>query len=180
MCHDVDMDIRAQTLTEADWQVCRDLRLEALRESPDNFAASLEEEARNDEKVWRERMRRARWLTAERDGRVGLVGLDNHSQEPEAAEVFGLWVAPQARRNRVAWGLVRAAAEQATADGHTRLYFWVGSENGPAVAFASAFGFRPTSLRRPAGGNEGSSVEEVAMVLSLGPDPTSAVNPHLP
>ena len=183
VCHDGGVsETHTRVLNESDWQVCRDLRLEALRESPESFVASYDEESTYDEQSWRERIRGARWLMAERDGkRVGVVGLGLHEQEPEAAEIFGLWVDPRARGSRVAWGLVRDAAKQAFADGRRRLFFWVGSDNGPAVAFASAFGFRPTSERRRASdAPEGDTADEVAMVLSLAPDPSSVTNPALP
>jgi ribosomal protein S18 acetylase RimI-like enzyme len=175
-------DGRARVLSESEWPVCRDLRLEALRDAPDSFVASYDEELQYDEELWRERMRQERWLIAERDGKtVGVVGLGIYNQDPHDGEIFGLWVPPQARRSRVGWGLVRDAAEQAVADGRRRLFFWVGSDNGPAVAFASAFGFRPTSERRLAeASNDGDDAAEVAMVLSLEPDPTSVVNPRLP
>ena len=183
LCHHGGMsDSSARLLSEAEWRACRDLRLEALRESPESFVASYDEEFQYDEDSWRERMRHARWLIAERDGKaVGIVGLGGNDQDPQAGEIFGLWVPLQARRSRVGWDLVRASAEQAAADGSRQLYFWVGSNNGPAVAFASAFGFRPTSKRRLAGAaNAVDGAEEVAMVLPLAPDPTSVVNPQLP
>jgi ribosomal protein S18 acetylase RimI-like enzyme len=169
-------------LSQADWQVVRDLRLEALRDSPESFVASYDEESQQDEQFWRERLRRARWFVGERGGdAVGVVGLGLHDQDPQAGEVFGLWVAPQARRSRVASVLVRQAAEQAFAEGRRRLFYWVASDSGPAVAFASVFGFRPTSQRRlTAAGNAVGGVEEVAMVLGLEPDPTSVVNPQVP
>lgn len=175
-------DSGARVLSEADWQVYRDLRLEALRESPDSFVASYDEESQYDEQLWREQLRRARRLLAERNGEaVGMVGLGIRDQDPEVGEILGLWVAPEARGSRVAWNLVRAAAEQAFADGRRRLYFWVGSDNGPAVAFASTFGFRPTSERRLArAANDVDGSEEVAMVLPLAADPSSVKNPRLP
>lgn len=174
-------DSRTRALSEDDWQVFRDLRLEALRESPGSFVASHDEESQYDEQAWRERIRNARWFVAERHGEaVGIAGLEVFERDDEAGEVFGLWVAPQERGSRVAWKLVQAAADQAAADERKRLYFWVGSDTGPAVAFASAFGFRPTSERRLAGaGEEDDGAEEVAMVLSLGPDPGSVANPWL-
>lgn len=176
-------DSRARVLTEADWQLVRDLRLEALRESPDSFVASHDDESQRDEEFWRERTRRATWIVAERDGKArGIVGLGPHSEDPddsENAEIFGLWVSPQTRRNRVGQDLVRAGVEQAVADDRRRLYFWVGSDNGPAVAFASANGFRPTSERRPTTAADHVDGGEVAMVMSLDADPTSVVNPQL-
>ncbi len=175
-------DGRVRVLDEADWPVCRDLRLEALRQSPESFVANYDDEKQYDENAWRERLRQGRWLVSELDGKtVGLVGLVLHDEDPELGEIYGLWVAPEARGNRVARGLVQAAADQARADERRRLYFWVGSDNGPAVAFASAFGFRPTSERRIVRTDgEGEGVPEVAMVLSLASDPVSVANPYIP
>lgn len=176
-------EINVRMLDEADWQAYRDLRLEALRESPGAFVTSDETESPSDhEPVWRARMRRARWFVADRDGTtVGVIGLGVHDADGEDGELLGLWVNPQSRRGHVAWALVRAAAEQAAADGRSRLYFWVGSDNGPAVAFASTIGFSPTSERRPAGHpTPTDATGEVAMALALTADPTSVKNPLLP
>ena len=53
--------------------------------------------------------------------------------------------------------------------GHSHLVYWVGTENGRAVAFASGMGFRPTDYRRPMGVvSEEDGEEEIAMVLPLG------------
>jgi hypothetical protein len=72
----------------------------------------------------------------------------------------------------VAWKLVEAGAAQAVADGHRHLGYWVGTDNGPAVAFASSFGFRPTGKRRPMRvANETEGAEETVMVLPLDVDP---------
>lgn len=175
-------DINTRALDEDDWQHYRRLRLAGLKESPDAFVATYSEESLRDEPYWRDQMRRAHRLVAERDGEpVGIVSLGRHDDDPRSGEVFGLWVTPSTRNSRVAWQLVAAAAKQASRDGLDKLYFWVGTENGPAVAFASSFGFRPTYKRRPAhathdvGGNV-----ETAMVLSLSADPTSVKNPWMP
>ena len=63
---------------------------------------------------------------------------------------------------------MRAGAQSAAGSGKSHLYYWVGTENGRAVAFASGFGFRPTDLRRPVRvESEEDGEEEIAMVLSL-------------
>ena len=66
------------------------------------------------------------------------------TDKPEAAQLFGLWVRPEARGGGVAAALVRAGARVAAEQGRSQLYYWVGTDNGRAVAFASGFGFRPT------------------------------------
>ncbi|MGH8827862.1 MAG: GNAT family N-acetyltransferase [Jiangellaceae bacterium] len=175
-------EINTRALDEDDWQIYRRLRLEGLRESPDAFVATYSEEELYDEPYWRDHMRRAHRLVAERDGEpVGIVSIGGHDDDPKTGEVFGLWVTPSTRNSRVAWQLVTAAAKQAPRDGFDKLYFWVGTENGPAVAFASSFGFRPTYKRRPARAtDEVNGNVEAAMVLSLSADPTSVKNPLLP
>ena len=72
---------------------------------------------------------------------------------------------------RLASALVTAGARVARVSGNSHLMYWVGSDNGRAVAFASGFGFRPTGLRRPMRVvSEEDGAEEVAMILPLGGD----------
>jgi ribosomal protein S18 acetylase RimI-like enzyme len=176
-CDGVAMsEISVRVLREADWQVYRDIRLAALREAPGAFVATRAQEEALDEQRWRERLSRSRRLVAERNGRpLGVVSV-GHTEEPDpdTAELFGLWVEPEARGTGVAWRLVEAGADQALRDGLSHLSYWVGTDNGRAVAFASSFGFRPGANRRPmrvAGEEDGA--EEMAMVLPLGVDPGS-------
>ena len=167
-------EITVRVLREDHWQQFRDIRLAALRDSPGAFVASVEQEAQFDEQAWRDRMRRSRRLVAERDGTsVGVVSLGQGDPEhASAGELFGLWVASAGRGTGVAWKLVEAGAAQALADGLRNLGYWVGTDNGRAVAFASSFGFRPTGDRRPMRvQNESDGAEEMRMVLPLGVDP---------
>ena len=163
-------DITVRTLTEEQWDQYRSVRLAALRESPEAFVASHAEETEYDEDFWRTRMRRSQRLLAEVDGEavgtasVGEVDADDGCH----AELFGLWVSPALRGKGIATQLVSAGAKSAAASGRSHLYYWVGTDNGRAVAFASGFGFRPTDQRRPVRvENEEDGEEEIAMVLSL-------------
>ena len=181
------VDIEIRVLGRDEWQLYREVRLAALADAPESFVGRYDDEAAREEQFWHERMGRATRIIAERDGEpVGLVGLGLHDDpdDPEAAdaaEVFGLWTSPAVRGQRVARGLVSIAAQRAAADGHRLLYYWAISDNASAVGFASSFGFRPTSKRRPVRVAEGESAkdaDEVAMVLPLAPDPTLTKNPH--
>jgi ribosomal protein S18 acetylase RimI-like enzyme len=167
-------DISVRQLGEDEWEQYRSVRLSALEESPEAFVASLAEEQGFDEELWRARMRRSRRLLAEDgDGRpVGVASVGQGTQDDERiAELFGLWVTPAARGTGVATQLVQAGADVAREQGRSHLSYWVGSDNGRAVAFASGFGFRPTDSRRPmrVKGEDGGD-EEIAMVLPLGED----------
>jgi RimJ/RimL family protein N-acetyltransferase len=167
-------DITVRALGEDDWELYRSVRLSALEESPEAFVATLAEEQGYDEAFWRTRMRRSQRLLAEdADGRaIGVASVGQGKQDNERiAELFGLWVTPSARGTGVATELVRAGADTARQQGRSHLAYWVGSDNGRAVAFASGFGFRPTDSRRPmrVRGEDGDE-EEIAMVLALGQD----------
>ena len=168
-------EIIVRVLGEEEWQQFRDIRLMALQDSPEAFVATAVQETPLDELTWRERMRRARRLVAERDGNpMGVVCLGQGDPEHFTGELFGLWVAPPGRGTGVAWKLVEAGAAQARADGHRNLGYWVGTSNGPAVAFASSFGFRPTGTRRPMRViSQVDGAEEMVMVLPLADDPAA-------
>ncbi len=167
-------DVNVRALGEADWQDYRSVRLAALRESPEAFVGSLEEEEAFDERIWRARMVRSQRLVAVRQGQaVGVVSIgEGQAASSEVAELFGLWVAPDYRGTGVATLLVKEAAARAREGGRRHLVYWVGTENGRAVAFASGMGFLPTDYRRPMGvvsADDGD--EEIAMVLPLHEEP---------
>jgi GNAT superfamily N-acetyltransferase len=171
-------EITVRVLDESEWSLYRDVRLRALAESPDSFTATLADEADREEQFWRDRMTRSHRLLAER-GPVaqGIVSLGPYEQDPSAAEVFGLYVVPEARGTRVSWRLVEAAAALAIQQAYLQLYYWVGIDNGRAVGFAKNFGFRTTDYRRPTRRSDPEPGEEIAMMLPLEPDATSAPNP---
>lgn len=166
-------EITVRALTEDDWELYRSVRLAALEESPEAFAATHAEESQFDEELWRTRMNRSRRLLAEVDGSpVGVASLGHvDAENASVAELFGLWVRPSSRGSGVATKLVQAGADNARKQGQSHLAYWVGTENGRAVAFASGFGFRPTDSRRPmrvVSDDDGD--EEIAMVLPLRED----------
>ena len=153
-------EVTVRSLGEEDWREFKAIRLAALRDSPDAFAASADDEEGFEEDFWRLRVRRSTRLVAVRldgDGSskgqpVGVVSLgQGKDDDGRVAEIFGLWVAPDARGTGVATKLVEASAERARRDGRTHVSYWVGTDNGRAVAFASGIGFRPTDSRRRRG-----------------------------
>ncbi|WP_392543205.1 GNAT family N-acetyltransferase [Oryzobacter telluris] len=163
-------EIEVRPLGVDEWEQYRSVRLTALQESPDAFVASHAEEEAETEEFWKARMQRSVRLLASREGApvgiasVGVAGDD----QPEAAQLFGLWVTPEARGSGVATALVSAGARTAAEAGKHHLLYWVGTDNGRAVAFASGFGFRPTAERRPMRvRSEDDGEEETAMTLPL-------------
>lgn len=166
-------EITVRALGDEDWSVYRDIRLAALKDSPEAFAATLEREQQYDEEMWHRRMNRSRRMVAEQDGRpVGVASVKSLTiDERPVGELFGLWVAPELRGKGVAWKLVDAGVRQARQDGQAYITYWVGTDNARGVAFASSYGFRPTDARRPMAeqdAEDGDDNTEMAMVYPLG------------
>ncbi len=162
-------EFTVHVLDEVDWMTYREMRLTALKESPEAFAATHTLEEAYEETLWRKRMRRATRLVALDDNApVGILSIGRaHADFDDAAELFGLWVRPELRGAGVAKDLFNAASREAERSGARQLVYWVGTDNGRAVAFASGRGFRPSEQRRPMGGGH-QGEEEIAMILSLG------------
>ncbi|GAB48544.1 GNAT family N-acetyltransferase [Mobilicoccus pelagius] len=165
-------DISIRVLSEDEWEQYREMRLRALRESPDAFVADVSTEEEYDEALWRDRMRRSvRLLITKGEEPVGIASLRmDETLFDDAAELFSLWVKPELRGEGLAAQLVVAASEEAEKKSARQLVYWVGTDNVPAVSFASSYGFRPTEHRREprtdAARSEGIE-EEMAMVLAL-------------
>ena len=164
-----------RVLHEDDWRDYRAVRLAALQESPQAFLATHAEEASQPEQYWRNCMVRAHKLLAERDGApVGVASVEMIEGAPHAADFRDLWVTPEARNTGISSRLVQAAADRATRDGCTKLYYWVSTENGRAIGFALNAGFRVTSQRRTTRTNNREfGDQEIALVLSLAGDPAA-------
>lgn len=173
-------DVTVRVLTDDDWELYKSFRLAALMESPEAFAASYADEEAFDDEEWHDRMRRATRLLAEvGDKQVAVCSVraqaPREGTDDEMAELFSIWVKPDHRQRGIAYELVRAAAGIARSMDCRHLSYWVGTDNGPAVAFASAYGFRVTDTRRPmaARGQEPDedAEDEMMMILPLADDP---------
>ena len=171
-------ELTVRVLDGQDWTIYREVRLAALQESPGVFGDSYDHEAAAEPTYWRSQLTAARRLVAESDGSpCGVVSVGSF-EEPGSVELFGLWVDPTVRSSGVAGRLVDTAATLAGVEGATQMYYWAGTENGPAIGFATGFGFRVTSYRRPAtSGDHTLGDTEVALVLPLEDDPHTAPNP---
>lgn len=174
-------EISVRVLDEDDWAAYRAVRLAALQESPQAFLATYAEETTEPESYWRGRMRQTDRLLATADGESIGVGSVQIAAEPaDTADLHDLWVTPEARNTGVSSRLVQAAVDRAVRGGCTKLTYWVSTENGRAIAFASNAGFRVTSERRVTSiDNAEFGDQEIKMVLSLANDPGMVPNSTL-
>lgn len=131
------------------------LRLEGLVECPSAFASSHEEEIETPIAAVAERLAGAadRCVIGAFQGRdlVGIVGLERMRKKKLAhkAHIWGMYVAPHARRRRVGHALVVRALERAASmRGVLQVTLGVNASNRPALALYEALGFEPFGLER--------------------------------
>jgi RimJ/RimL family protein N-acetyltransferase len=131
------------------------LRLRGLRECPEAFASSAEEEAEQPLAQAAARLsprEGALVFGAWRDGElVGLVGLARESMAKLAHKgwIWGVYVAPEARRHGVAEALLHHALDHARTEwGLRQLNLGVNTRNGAAHALYRKLGFESFGLER--------------------------------
>lgn len=139
--------LEVERIEAGDWERARDVRLRALRDAPDAFWVTADQEAATTAAEWRARASRSDAVTfvAVRDGiDVGLVvGAPHHEHQGDAA-LYALWVAPEARGTGAATMLVAAVLDWAHSAGYERLRLDVADTNGDALRLYQRMGFEPT------------------------------------
>ena len=86
---DAMTDVTVRSLGEDDWREFRAIRLAALRDSPDAFAASVDDEEGFEEDFWRLRVRRSTRLVAvRREARAGR-GPGGRRRQPRSGQGRG-------------------------------------------------------------------------------------------
>ncbi|MGP4095141.1 GNAT family N-acetyltransferase [Nonomuraea sp. KM90] len=123
----------------------REVRLRALRDSPDAFGSSYGREVEFPPEKWAERLANpdARYWVATRDGAdVGMVCM--MLEEPRHAHVLSMWVAPEARGAGVGSRLVDAGVEWARSAGAEEAGLWAVDQNHAARALYARKGFTPS------------------------------------
>ncbi len=171
-----DDAIQIRPLGADDAGAFRQVRLRALRDHPEAFGSSWEEEHASPEDEAARRFRDS--LAAGRvmfgaiaDGR--LVGLSGIAREPRMkqrhrAAITSVYVAPDARGRGVATALLAAAIRQARAwDGVAVLELSVAVENAAARRLYAAAGFRTYGVDRRALMVDGRPVDLALMALHL-------------
>ncbi len=141
--------VRAAAMEE--WQVLRDVRLEALRDAPDAFLSTYAEQAELEEADWRRIISRGgTFLAYFPEGNTtkpaGLVRGD--LEEPGTVQLMSMWVRPQARGCRVGEALVAAVIDWAVARNATSVHLWLIETNRNARMLYERCGFSPTGERQ--------------------------------
>jgi ribosomal protein S18 acetylase RimI-like enzyme len=147
----------------------RDIRLEALRSSPESFGASFEVEEAKPLEWFSERLSSFDVFGAYRGvDLLGIAGFGTNAGPKRAHKGF-LWtmfVRPQARKSGVGRRLVEAVIERAGQSVEI-LQLTVTRENEPARALYMALGFAEYGIERDGLKVDGRYYDEVLMAKAL-------------
>lgn len=152
-----------------EWLTLRDIRLSALRESPDAFLSTYDREQAYDETRWRAEFARGDWNIGWCAGRpVSLLGVTREPATPGSERYLEyLWVSPEYRRSNVAVRVLMVALEQSRTSGVQTVFLWVLDGNDAAVRLYKRIGFVSTNFRQPLPEQPWRSEEKMRMDLSL-------------
>jgi ribosomal protein S18 acetylase RimI-like enzyme len=153
------MDHEVHRIRADEWRQYRELRLEALRDTPLAFVEQYEESLTRPDEFWRDRIERsatgkaASTFVAVHAGR--FVGKATCLVEPDvidhvSAHIVGVYVTPQFRGHGVAEALFAAAIRWARHEVHAdRVRLYVMETNERAAAFYRRIGFVATGASMP-------------------------------
>ena len=139
-------------LSPSEWPLLRDVRLDALRESPGAFLSAYETEAGYGHETWWRQFETGDWLVcvSAADTVLAVLGATTGTDvDPGDRYLSYLWVAPAVRRSGVATRLVGEMLRHLRARGVRRAWLWVLDGNEAAYALYQKLGFVSTGLRQP-------------------------------
>ena len=161
------MEIRRVGLDQ--WEAVRALRLRALTEDPDAFGMTLDDATGQSEASWRDWVgspERGFFAAVTDDGRfVAMVVGAPVDDRPGAAGLFGMWVAPEARRAGVGMALIGCVEDWARTAGYQRIGLGVTTTNASAIRLYVRSGFVDIGERHPL--REGSDLTIQIMAKTL-------------
>jgi GNAT superfamily N-acetyltransferase len=148
----------------------RELRLRALRDSPDSFAETATDAEARPFSYWEtmtrsvsEPDRHVMYLACDGDDIVGSTYGLRDSENVDIARVGGMWVAPLHRRRGIGRGLLEAVRLWAHEHGFNRMRLWAPAESAAALALYQQAGFRKTGHHRPLPSNAAFEVVELEL-----------------
>jgi GNAT superfamily N-acetyltransferase len=140
-----EISFRVRRVERADWAALREIRLEALSDSPEAFGSTLADTQRFTARQWRAKIATLVYFLVERDGRVvGMVSGGYNDNRPGTHWLYGMYVTRSARGTEASTRLVRAVLEWARDEGASEVYLHVAAAAPRARTFYRKVGFRET------------------------------------
>ena len=155
---------------EDDWMDLKQVRLAALKDSPDSFGATYEEAIKLTPEEWQFRASEAqdpRFIIAyNQDKPVGLIGGGLHNDE---YEMIAMWVSPDHRGTGVGIALVDGLKQQAVSQGHSEIVLRVSPYNLSACRAYEKCGFEIVGNAGTLDSNEDIELQKMAWSTTIQP-----------
>ncbi|OPG15466.1 GNAT family N-acetyltransferase [Ferroacidibacillus organovorans] len=168
------MNIRL--LVDGDAEMYREVRLRALKNDPDSFGSTYEQEATRPLGNFIERIRHTRdqftlGCFDDSDTLVGIVNFvrENRLKTAHKGNIYGMYIEPQLRGRGVGKALLLALIERATkeCEGLEQIHLTVVSNNESAKRLYTTLGFEVYGVEPHALKFDGHYFDEDLMVLRL-------------
>ncbi|MEX2280447.1 MAG: GNAT family N-acetyltransferase [Acidimicrobiia bacterium] len=150
------MRVEIRRIAVEEGSLLMQVRLLALLDAPYAFAGTYIESVQHPSEHWSAQAAvgsaggtSAIYLAHAPDGVVGIAGAYQPEDDPDARNIYGVWVEPALRGQGLARRLVETVVAWAESAGAERCQLWVAETNAPAVALYDALGFEDTGLRQP-------------------------------
>jgi len=143
--------VTTRLLAAPDWDVLRDVRLAALRESPDSFLSLYHEERQHGPQWWKAAVRRDTWMvyTSDEGATQALLGATRAFDIPPSDRYLSyLWVAPAARGRGIGTKLMTEMLTHLRSRNVPRVWLWVFDGNEAAHRLYRKLGFQSTGFRK--------------------------------
>jgi ribosomal protein S18 acetylase RimI-like enzyme len=143
-----DSPIEFRALSVEDWQIWRQIRLQALAEAPYAFSTDLADwqGAGDTEERWRSRLSSVPLNLVAYLGNIPAGMASGTAPYDNAVELISMWVAPFARGHGLADGLISAVVAWAARQGVRRVSLVVYRNNARAIALYQKHGFRDDGI----------------------------------
>ena len=164
------MEPHLRRLTSDDWQLFRDIRLEALQQGAHVFGSSYAREVEFTESMWRSRLPDDRsaaiWALFDGDECVGLTGAVCDRNDPDVAVFIASYLRPAYRGRKLSALYYQARIAWAKAEGFKVAHISHRSGNDASRGANQKFGFRYTHTEKVIW-HDGSDAEECFYILPL-------------
>lgn len=157
-----------KSLVPDEWLTLRNIRLAALRESPDAFLGTYEQQKAYAEDQWRAEFNRGTWHIGILEGRLAsFLGVTRDPDTPaDACYLEYLWVEPGCRGRGVALDLLTVVLDRLRTAGVRTAFLWVLDGNDVAMRLYKRAGFIRTNHRQSLAARPGRTEER--LYLNLG------------
>ena len=148
--------IKVRQIRSGEWERLRDIRLEALADSPSAFATTLAEAEAYPDSLWQERAvagaeghDQITVLAVSGETAIGMtVALGRPHRVLDVVPIVSVFVSPSHRRQGIAVRLLNLAEDWARDQGGTRTSLWVEELNDAARGFYRSIGYVATRDRQ--------------------------------